>query len=89
MLRHTSPREGRQDTDGMAGNHSEALPRGTECGGMGAATGVLAVIPEGLRRFTHSSPLSTYSAQGGLRQGPVGAAQSLTDAGTCGNGRFT
>ncbi|RSO35171.1 hypothetical protein DMH15_20090 [Streptomyces sp. WAC 06725] len=32
-------------------------------------------------------PLSMYSAQGGLRQGPGRAAQSLAEARTCGNGR--
>ncbi|AXE79234.1 hypothetical protein C5746_22550 [Streptomyces atratus] len=33
-------------------------------------------------------PLSTYSAPGGLRQGPGRAAESSAEARTCGNQRF-
>lgn len=36
--------------------------------------------------MTHSLPLSTYSAPGGLRQGPRRAAESPAEAGICGNG---
>src|SRR5580704_2096567 len=35
---------------------------------------------------THSSPLSIYSAPGGLRQDPGRAAEWLTEARTCGMG---
>jgi uncharacterized protein with GYD domain len=38
------------------------------------------------RRVTHSLPLSTYTALGGLRQDPGRAAESLAEARTCGNG---
>ena len=37
----------------------------------------------------HPLPLSTYTAPGGLRQGPGHAAQSLAEARSCGNERFT
>jgi hypothetical protein len=36
--------------------------------------------------MTHSLPLSTYSALGGLRQGPRRAAESPAEAGICGTG---
>ncbi|MFB8266759.1 amidohydrolase family protein [Streptomyces sp. NPDC055955] len=41
------------------------------------------------RRSSHSLPLLTYSALGGLRQGPHHPSQSLAEARTCGNGRST
>lgn len=41
------------------------------------------------KEVTHSLPLSTYSAVGGLRQGPGHATQSHAEATSCGNGRLT
>ncbi|MFF1655068.1 glycosyltransferase [Streptomyces sp. NPDC058255] len=38
------------------------------------------------KEVSHSLPLSTYSAPGGLRQGPGGAAESPAEAGICGTG---
>jgi vancomycin aglycone glucosyltransferase len=38
------------------------------------------------KEATHSSPLSTYSAPGGLRQDPGYAVESPAEARTCGNG---
>jgi hypothetical protein len=40
------------------------------------------------RKITHSLPLSTYSAPGGLRQDPGRAAELSAKARTCGNDRF-
>ncbi|MFF8278519.1 EamA family transporter [Streptomyces lateritius] len=39
------------------------------------------------KEVTGSLPLLTYSAPGGLRQGPRGGAESALEARTCGNGR--
>src|ERR1700722_14786126 len=38
------------------------------------------------KESTHSSPLSSYSAPGGLRQAPGRAVESPAEARTCGNG---
>ncbi|RNG31890.1 hypothetical protein EEJ42_08385 [Streptomyces botrytidirepellens] len=59
--------------------------KGRRSGGAGGGCGT---IP-GSRAITHSSPLSTYSAPGALRQGPRRAAEFPAVARTCGNGVAT
>jgi len=48
--------------------------------------GVAVIVRDAGKESTHSFPLPTYSAPGGLRQDPGRAAESPTKARTCGNG---